>query len=165
MKRSWIITICLCLLLLVGGGIAIFMPRTVPFSQCSEIYKKYADHPDIDASFIKEFKINDSISVDVTLLKAIDTSGWKTLSEDLCITVPDTASQRQIDNGTNLIFTKKVKSNDCSQTDTTNSDDAHIMAVSYLNKTVCIFHTMNRRERHAVWFYNFDKSTGNKTNK
>ena len=72
MKKSWIITFILCLLLLGGGCVAAFLPRTVPFYKCSDEYKKYSRVDGVEASFIKDFRINDTLTVDVTMLKAVD---------------------------------------------------------------------------------------------
>ena len=43
MKRSWLITILICLLLLCGGGAVLLLPQVIPFDQCSDVYKRYAD--------------------------------------------------------------------------------------------------------------------------
>ena len=36
----------------------------------SELYNRYADKEGIEASFIKDYKVNDSVFVDVTVLEA-----------------------------------------------------------------------------------------------
>ena len=52
MKRAWLITIIICLVLLGGGGAVLLLPQVVPFDQCSDLYKQYANVEGIDATFI-----------------------------------------------------------------------------------------------------------------
>ena len=60
MKRSWLITILFCLFLLGSGGAVLLLPQVVPFSQCSDVYKRYAKMDGVDATFIKDYKVNDN---------------------------------------------------------------------------------------------------------
>ena len=78
-KKEWLLTALMCLLV-AGASVAyVKWPRTVPFEQCSEVYQRYANHPGIQASFIKDKYINDSVSLDVTLIKATDSSAFMQL--------------------------------------------------------------------------------------
>ena len=55
----------------MGGGAAIkFLPRTVPYSQCSEVYKRYCEVEGIRATYLKDYRLNDTVTVGVTLLEA-----------------------------------------------------------------------------------------------
>ena len=54
-------------------------PRTLSPVQCGEPYRRYAGSDIVRASFIKDKRINDSVSVDVTLLEAVGDSGWVVL--------------------------------------------------------------------------------------
>lgn len=76
MKRRLLI---IGLVVLLSAGAAtlwtyrqrLFAPRHV-----SETYLKYADRQDIEATYIKDFAVTDSMNVDVTLLRALDTASW-----------------------------------------------------------------------------------------
>lgn len=149
MKKSWPITILVCLLILGGGGLILGWPRTVPFEQCSEIYQKYANEEDIKASFIKDFKVNDTVFVDVTLLEAIDSTGWDILKKDFEVPNLPLELQQLVDSGKDLVFTKMISEPAAS----------HLLAISYLTKTLTVFHIENDAEKHAVKYHNFDKST------
>ena len=71
---GWIITL-LIVLIIVGGGLAVkFWPRTVPLEECSPVYRKYVDVPGVNASFIKNYWLNDTVSSDATLLVFTDTA-------------------------------------------------------------------------------------------
>ena len=56
-------------------------PRTVPPERASELYRQYASNPHVTASFLKDFRVNDTVTVDVTLLEAKDDEGWEELRE------------------------------------------------------------------------------------
>lgn len=85
MKRSWLITILVCLLILGGGGAVLLLPQVVPFDQCSDVYKRYAKMDGVDATFIKDYNVNDSVVVSATLLETEDTCMWEKLCEDMHI--------------------------------------------------------------------------------
>lgn len=85
---SWPATLTFCLLIVLGVLAVKLWPRTVPFEQCSEVYKKYAGADGVDASFLKDFRVNDSVAVDVVLLEARTDSAWGMLLQDFNITPP-----------------------------------------------------------------------------
>lgn len=182
MKRSWLITILVCLLLLGGGGTVLLLPQVVPFDQCSDVYKRYAKMDGVDATFIKDYKISDTVFVDVTLLEATDSMGWATLKKDFEIPNPSPDFQQRIDRGKDLIYTKKIpkvtvadslkKSHPNVFLLSREDDSLHssqgaenvtygndLLAISYLNHTLTIFHIKNDVENRAIIYHNFDKST------
>ena len=146
MKKSWPITILFCLLIIGGGAAVILWPRTVPFEQCSEIYQKYANMEDVSASFIKDYKVNDTVYVDVTLLEATDSVGWVTLKKDFDIPNPSPNFQQRIDSGKNMIGVKIIPKS--IAVDTTSKEyPNNLLAISYLNHTLTIFHIKNDVEK------------------
>ena len=145
MKRSWLITILVCLLLLGGGTIVILMPQVVPYSQCSDVYKQYADVDGIDATFIKDYKVNDTLAVNVTLLQATDSAGWARLQEDFILQPLPPSAMAKIEQGKDLVSIKKIS-------------ETEVAAFSLLKRSVSIFHTKNRDERYAVYYHNFDNN-------
>lgn len=156
-------------------------PRTVPFDQCSDVYKRYAAVDGVDATFIKDYKVNDTVLVDVTLLEATDSMGWATLKKDFDIPNPSPDFQQRIDRGKNLIYTKKIPKvtvADTIQNSYPNSyspsrEDESLhssqgtenvaygndwLAISHLNNIIIVFHTRNDDEAHAVIYHNLYKS-------
>ena len=49
----------------------------------SEVYKQYAGRPDLKVGFVKDYRIDDSITVDVTTITAKDSAGWRWLMETM----------------------------------------------------------------------------------
>lgn len=157
MKKSWPITILICLLLLGGGAVVIFWPRTVPFEQCSEIYQKYANVEKVKASFIKDFKVNDTVFVDVTLLEAIDSTGWDILKTDFKVPPPPLELQPLIDNGEDLLFTKHIPKYIAN----TSAFPYDLLVISHLTHTLTVFHINSDIEKHAVFNHNYKEENIN----
>ena len=133
-------------------------PRTVPFDQCSDLYKQYVAVEGINATYIKDYKVNDTVFVDVTLLEATD-SMWHTLMKDFNNPTPDSDLQQFIDAGENLVVTKLVDKTHYSRPAAPCSSNCEIMAISYTTHSISVFHTVDAGERHAILYFNLDKST------
>lgn len=157
MKKSWPITILICLLLLGGGAVVIFWPRTVPFEQCSEIYQKYANVEKVKASFIKDFKVNDTVFVDVTLLEAIDSVGWDILKTDFKVPPHPLELQPLIDNGEDLLFTKHIP----KYLANTSAFPYDLLVISHLTHTLTVFHINSDIEKHAIFNHNYKEENIN----
>lgn len=79
MKRRWIITLLLLPFVVLA---VLFLTRnlhTVPPDECSDVYRKYKDTPGIKASFIKDYPLDDTTTIDVTSFTALDTASWRWL--------------------------------------------------------------------------------------
>lgn len=155
---SWPCVVALCLLIFVGTLCVKLCPRTVPLRQCSELYQRYAQTPGIDASFIKDFRVNDSVTVDVTLLEARDSAGWATLKHDFAVPDLNAELQQFIDDGEDLIASRKIAKNGQplkAHDDTANYD---VLATSHYAHTLTIFHTNNNNEIYAIFHRNYEIS-------
>lgn len=181
-KRFWLIIAILALVEALVCYIAIQWKYIFPSNEVSEIYARYEKVEGIDVSFVKDYKVNDTVFVDVTLLEATDSMGWATLKKDFEIPNPSPDFQQRIDRGKDLIYTKKIpkvtvadtlkKSHPNVSSNSREDDSLHSsqsaenvtygndwLAISHLNHIIIVFHTRNADEPHAVIFRNFDKST------
>ncbi|MBR4505919.1 MAG: hypothetical protein IKP21_04005, partial [Bacteroidales bacterium] len=77
--RFWGAFAVAVVLALAGITAAARWHRLFPTGEVSELYRAYMDTPGVDATFIRGFQVNDTVSVDVTLLQATDSAGWATL--------------------------------------------------------------------------------------
>ena len=59
--------------------------RIFPSQNVSDIYKRYENRDGIDVSYVKRYKVNDTVFVDVTLIEVKDTSVWNSVCEDFHI--------------------------------------------------------------------------------
>ncbi len=158
-KSKQLLFPALVILALVSLALAVRLsPRTVPFYQCSSIYKKYADAEGIEATFIKDFRVNDTVFIDVTLLEAKDSAGWATLKQDFSLPELDAELQQRIDNRKDLIFSHRLTIYDYPVSipkDTTLFDE---LATSYYSHSLTIFHAKNNQELLATLHRNLQES-------
>ena len=67
-----------------------------PTHAVSEVYSRYAGTDGLNVVFLKDFKVNDTLLLDVTLLEAKDSAGWERLLNDFHLeNVIDTSAYRQ----------------------------------------------------------------------
>lgn len=126
--------------------------------QVSEVYTKYAGTDGINVAFFKDYRINDTVFVDVTLLEAKDSVIWTTLKKDFEVPNPSPDFQQLIDSGKDLIYVKVIPKS--TTTDTLlNSYPNNLLAISHLKRTLTVFHVKNKEELNAIRHYNYDKST------
>ena len=145
--------------------------RTLPESQCSEVYRRYAHVPGVEAAFVKGFPINDTVAVDVTLLRATDSAGWAYLMNkfDLPKAMLELAETRK----DHLLSERQVLRNHPEKKAITQGelrdpnlteDDVELCVIDYYEKEICVFHVLNARQLEAVKDYSFDKTTTNINN-
>lgn len=160
MKRAWLITIIICLVILGGGAVVLLLPQVVPFDQCSEVYKRYADMDGVDATFIKDYKVNDSIRVNVTLLQATDSVSWNIIAKDLNVPpppeIPDEYKGLFLQSNSFGYFIIKNKPNEDKQIHDKRKD---ICTFSREKVTICIFHTCNETQIDAILDNSIDEIT------
>lgn len=149
MKKSWPITILACLLILGGGGLILGWPRTVPFSQCSDLYKQYVAVEGINATYIKDYKVNDTVFVDVTLLEAKTDSAWTVLQTDFNVPIIPEEYRELVANYSSVDFWLASKNNHRDRTDTIISHN-DIIVMSRQMQTICICHIENKRQSDAI---------------
>lgn len=132
-----------------------FYPRTAPIDQCSEEYRKYVGFDGIEASFIKDFEINDTLNLDITVLKSTDTLNFGMLLSDFYFPQISPARQQEIDTGKEIILTKLINYSDSTNMASSNNKSKIMLAVSYIHKTITIFHLKEGSESEtlAILYY------------
>ena len=157
-KRFWLIIAILALVEALVCYLAIQWKYIFPSNEVSEIYARYEKVEGFDVSFVKDYKVNDTVLVDVTLLEAKDSVGWATLKKDFEVPNPPPVAHQCIDNGEDLISVKLIPKS--TTTDTILKPYPNdVLAISHLKRSLIVFHTKNNDEVHAVIFHNFEKST------
>lgn len=82
MKRRCLIVSIVVLLCAGGSVLWKYSGRLFHVGKVSDTYLKYKDVPGVGATFVKDFAINDSVCVDVTILEAKNEDGWAMLQKD-----------------------------------------------------------------------------------
>lgn len=147
---SWPVTLTVCLLIVLGTLTVKLWPRTVPFDQCSDVYKRYAKMDGVDATFIKDYKVNDSVVVSATMLEATTDSAWIILQHDFSIPIIPKEYEEYFYADTNQLSLKLVpKKNPSLPMDSIilNND---LVAISYPKRLICIFSIENTSQLKAI---------------
>ena len=119
-----------------------------PTREVSELYARYADVDGVEASFIKDYKVNDSVFVDVTVLEATDSVGWQELRTDFKLSGIQKETSKRM--GKNISYKYAPKKDYTKGTDTTNILNNDCVAIKYTDSTLCIFHYNDEETRKAI---------------
>ena len=148
--KKWILAFLL--LTLLGVAAVAAWRYLLPERHVSDLYRRYHNADGIAASYIHNYHVNDTITLDVTLLEATTDSAWQAICSDFAITnIVDTIKQIAPD----VVFSRLVNRHDYSQVAFGDSPDAEILAISCDTKTFSIFHIHDTTEIHAVFWHNY----------
>ena len=150
--KKWIIAFVV--LTAMGVGCVAWWHYVRTQQQVSDLYRRYEHVDGIAASYIHNYPVNDTLSLDVTLLEATTDSAWQALCADFAIIDIIEAIEQA---NPHAVFSRQVSRHDYTQVLLGDSPDAECLAISCDTKTFAIFHTRNATEMHAVLYHNFDK--------
>lgn len=165
MKRLWLITLLFCLLIFGGAAAVVVPPSVVPFEQCSDLYQQYAASDNVKATFVKDYRINDTISVDVTFLEATDSAGWAILCRNFAILDENPELEQIFGKGYDVVFTRQVSKYNHAQIICGDSCDVDLLSFSHQRKTVTVFNIENKDEYRAVLYNNLKENQNNNNEK
>lgn len=152
MRHRWIITLLVCLFLLGEGAVVIFLPQVVHYNRSSEVYKKYCQTDGVDATFIKDYQVNDTLTLSVTILKANDSTGWALLKNDFSVGELTPEDKEDVQRGKNVITFKMIPQCGTSA-GTADAYPDNVLVLTHRDKTMTVFHINSDAERHAVFLY------------
>ena len=149
-----IVKIIIIMLLLLGTLLCLRCPRTVPLHKCSEVYQRYVGHEGIDAAYIQDFPVNDTLTVAVTLLQAADSAGWEYLLQ--AFNIPHELTEIEgIDVWTwKALRNQPEKRYEEMEADRQRGEDEpeiEIVAISTKTQKISVFHTKNAQERSTIF--------------
>ena len=158
MKRTNLITLLTCILIAVVAVVAIRYPRTVPYEQCSEVYKRYSRVEGVRATYVKDYRINDTLTIGVTLLEATTDSGWAMLQEDFGLPViPKEYEERFVGDSNRVSIKKFPKDIPLFLDGDTLTDD--LIIVSLYKHTICHFVIHSDEQFRTIMFKHLDDNT------
>lgn len=150
--KKWIIAFVV--LTAVGVGCVAWWRYVRPQQQVSDLYRRYEYAEGIAASYIHNYPVNDTLSLDVTLLEATNDSSWQTLCTDFDISK---VVEEMLQIGPDIVFCRQVNRHDYTQVVLGDSPDAELLTISCATKTLAIFHTCNKNDFRAVFCYTWSK--------
>ncbi|MCR4660229.1 MAG: hypothetical protein K5650_08045 [Bacteroidales bacterium] len=128
--------------------------------QTSDVYRRYADTPGINAAYVKDYRVNDSVTVCVTLLEAMDSAGWHKIKTDFEILDPETNNvDEAISKGSDVLSLLRLD-NACD-----GMDDNDVAVASKRDRYICIFHTNDATDKDAMLDILLDVIFNSLTNK
>lgn len=144
MKKRLLIPLVVFLVVAVVGIVASYWPRTVPWDECSELYRRYADSPDIRAAYIKDYRVNDSLTINATILEATTDSSWRSLLVTFHDTITD-AAMEPLKRGLDVL---SILSSDRRPDSIMTNDEFAVL--SRCDRYICVFHIQDSVQREKV---------------
>ena len=150
-RRFWPFVALLCL---VAAGAVACLTAGAHRPETSDVYRRYANLPGVDATFVKAYPVNDTLSVDVTLLQATDTAAWHQLSDDFRFNNDTKATMAKLTDS-DLECLAVITSQRYYADSTANKK--FIGVVSPIKKYICIFHCTDTQTWNRLFNAVYDK--------
>ena len=149
--RFWFV-FCVILVLALGAiTVACRWHRIFPSDEVSDIYSKYSEREDIDASYVKKFRVNDTVVVDVTLLEAKDTKVWDELCKDFNIaSIYDFPVDFRESLTASNSYSIRVIMKDSTYINGRVDYRRNVIIYSYHKMSMCIFHNISDSQFDAI---------------
>ena len=147
----------------VAVEFAVYMSGVVPYRKCSEVYKQYSKVEGVRATYVKDYRVNDTLTVGVTLLEATDSAGWAYLMESFHIS-EEMIKESEVNPLANIWVSQSLKGSPETRSIPSDSNspadsDIEIVAKAMKERQICIFHTRGAGEREAIQNYHWDVTT------
>lgn len=161
MKRR-ILPFCLATLLCVAA-VVVWKYRATIFrnGDVSELYLRYADTEGIDATFIKDFHVNDTVYVDVTLLQATDSAGWEMLLSNVRM-AKDTEEHFKILKNKKAVSSQSFPKGHLGLPPDPVFINNDLLTIDWAEQELAIFHITERKQLEAIISYHLDIVKNNK---
>ena len=147
MKRiSWTAVILVCLLLIIMGLLTMLSTRCPLPWQCSKLYWQYRGQEGIEASYVRDYPVDDTTLVDVTLLHATTDSAWVSMClKSLPYDYPEDKRENVIHGNS---VTQYISSKDDIRTKVIPADtnNYNLVFINARQKYIVIFHTENKTQ-------------------
>lgn len=147
MKRHWIFQIVCILLAIIIPWMIKSLPTPLLDKDCSPLYQRYADDPGVEASFVKGFRISDTLTIDATLLRATDSAGWARLVDDFHLSKAIDPSAYNIPKSVTL---GRVSRKDPTKKVSTPDEPFSIRVVFPHEKEIHVYDTENQKQSRAL---------------
>ena len=120
-----------------------------PSYSVSELYTKYAGTEGLDVAFVKDYRVNDTVFVDVTLLEATTDSAWNGLVKEFNFGDQFNAELPSDTNAVSFWFAPRNHYNLPMDSTLLNND---IVVASQYRKTMAVFHITSEDQVNAIVF-------------
>ena len=159
MKNKRPLFVVLLCLLLAGGVVLALLPRCPMPWQCSKLYWQYRGQEGIEASYVKQYPVDDTTLVDVTLLRATTDSAWVSLCHKFITPeIPDNVKEKII-YGNSVSVRIVSKDNPRIAVTPDSADRYDYLLFSPTKTTIGLFHVENVEQIFAILSKEVDEIT------
>ncbi len=129
--------------------------RRVVDSEVSEVYRRYRNRSDLNVAFVKDYRIGDSITVDVTTITAKDSAGWEALLRELNVSEYTITIQREArKEGIAAVTTDyRLKQHPDIRVSMGNDNKLDLLFFSYQDQIVFIFDVESKNQANRISNY------------
>ena len=132
-----------------------YLTRVVPYWQCGEVYKRYSKVEGVRATYVKDYRLNDTLTVAVTLLEAVTDSGWVRLQEDFELPIIPKEFEEIFCGDSNRVTTKNYpKSVPLYIDGDTLMND--LIAISYYKHSICHFAISSKEKKDLIMHKHYE---------
>jgi len=155
-KSFWLTVAILVLVEAVIFCVALQWKYLFPSKKVSDLYARYENVEGLEVSFINDYKVNDTVFIDVTLLEAKTDSAWLIVRHDFNIEVPP---QEMIDFlGHDFVEIWAAPKRDYSLPMDSVLLNNDILAVSWSDRRISIFSVKNMQQMQLLKRNQFEES-------
>ena len=159
MKRNRFILATIPLIVVGILALVKLYPRTVPLDECSPVYRQYEGHEGIEATYMKQYPVDETTLVDVTLLQATTDSAWVSLCHKFITPeIPDNVKEKII-YGNSVSVRIVSKDNPRIAVTTDSADRYDYLLFSPTKTTIGLFHVENVEQIFAILSKEVDEIT------
>ena len=154
MKNKRPLFVVLLCLLLAGGVVLALIPCSPMPWQCSKLYWQYRGQEGIKATYVKQYPVDDTTLVDVTLLQATTDSAWESLCHEF-VPYEFADSNKYINNlihdTTSVTFRAVSKDDPHQKTKPDTTCDYNLLVISAKVKSVGIFQIETKSQFDVIF--------------
>jgi hypothetical protein len=151
MKRWIVIVVGLATAALGGAALWNICSHRVVKSELSEVYNRYKDRDDLRVAFVKDYRIDDSTTVDVTTLTAKDSAGWEALLREMNKSEGFIKRMREaVNEGVYMLSEYNCEIGHPEKRVPFKAGCSWFVLLNPTEKTIYIFHILNREQVHII---------------
>lgn len=153
-KHFWLIVGVMAFLEVLIICLVLQWKYLFPSREVSELYARYADVEGVEASFIKDYRVNDSVFVDVTVIEANNDSAWAVLKREYKI--PELTSEEisNMEKGSSCIAFCRLHKKD--ETKKYNNENTMVVAM-HNDRTIYVFYLKTKEQKNYLVDMFFEK--------
>ncbi|MBR1851451.1 MAG: hypothetical protein IJ789_08825 [Bacteroidales bacterium] len=155
-KRFWLVIASLVLVEAIILCFALQWKYILPSREVSDIYSRYKNVDGLNVSYIKDYKVNDTVFVDATIIEATTDSTWLMLQHDFNLELPPLETIDFM--GHNFIEVWAAPKRDYSLPMDSVLLNNDILTVSWSERRISIFSIETMQQMHSLKCNQFEES-------